>query len=219
MRAQADERSRFGENLQDRPGLLVKTDPNNRERLTGGEALAGGTVHRVSDGHRVHFALGTGSFPVLPGFAAGVLAGRPLSNPGLSRNLIGLAGGNGGGDPSFTGSTMRGVTKTRSSLLLRFMECERKRFPRIGMSPMPGTLLNCACARLSNSPAIPNDCPSFSSMSVSARRVESAGTVKPDIVTALPKSNVLTSGMICIRITRSAPTTAVKSSLTPKGRN
>ena len=66
---------------------------------------------------------------------------------------------------------------------------------------------------------MPNDCPSFSSISVSARRVEIAGTVKPETTKALEKSSVLTSGDTCSRRVLSSITVPVKSSLTPKGLN
>src|SRR6266481_218304 len=96
---------------------------------------------------------------------------------------------------------------------------ERNNCPRIGISPIPGTLLSWACVRLSRRPAIPNDCPSLNSSSVSARRVEMAGIANPEIASAFAKSNVLTSGATWRRIVPSLDIVPVKSSFTPKGLN
>ena len=62
------------------------------------------------------------------------------------------------------------------------------------MSPKPGILLMVSVTELSIRPAMANVCPSRSSTSVSVLRVESAGTLKPLIETALLKSRALTSG-------------------------
>src|SRR5437879_3656672 len=126
MRAQPDQRRGFGKLLQHRPGVFIKTDSDNREGLVRGEILSRRTVDRISDGHRIHFVLGGCWLSDLFSVEGVDFAGRPLSNPELLRNLIGLAGGTGGGLFSLTGSTTRGVTNTTSSLLLRLMLCERK---------------------------------------------------------------------------------------------
>jgi len=104
-----------------------------------------------------------------------------------------------------------------NSVLVLLIDRDRNSCPKIGMSPMPGTLLSRVVARRSRSPAIPNDCPSFSSISVSARRVEIAGTVKPESVKALLKSSALTSGTTCSRILLSSATVAVKVQLYTEG--
>src|SRR5216683_5887422 len=121
MRAQPDQRRGFSKLLEHRPGVFIKTDSDNGERLVRGETLSRRTVDRVSDGHRIHLVLGGCWLSDLFSGDGVVFSGRPLSNPELSRNLTGLAGGMGAGLFSLTGSTTRGVTNTISSLLLRLM--------------------------------------------------------------------------------------------------
>ena len=75
------------------------------------------------------------------------------------------------------------------------------------MSPMPGIFCIVDCIWLFIRPAIANVCPLRSSISVSVRRVDSAGMRKPLNTTALPKSSVLTSGLT-LRCTRSPLTSA-----------
>ena len=70
----------------------------------------------------------------------------------------------------------------------------------IGTLAMYGIASRLSCDRLFSSPAMANDCPSRSSTSVSARRTDSAGMRKPDNVTPLGKSSVLTSGRTLIRM-------------------
>jgi len=55
----------------------------------------------------------------------------------------------------------------------------------IGMFENPGIADIAAVTLRSSSPDSMKVCPSRNSTSVSARRVESAGTVKPEMVTAL----------------------------------
>ena len=87
------------------------------------------------------------------------------------------------------------------------------------MSPSPGILLIVSVTVLSISPAIANVCPSRSSTWVSVRRVDSAGTRNPSIVTALLKSSALTSGAT-LRWMASGPTTVgVNRSRTPNSLN
>ena len=87
------------------------------------------------------------------------------------------------------------------------------------MSPMPGIFCNCDVTVLLSRPAIAKVWPSCSSTSVSVRRVEIAGTRKPEIETALPKSSELTSGAT-FNFTRSVPTmVGVKRSRTPNSLN
>ncbi len=62
------------------------------------------------------------------------------------------------------------------------------------MSPIPGIFRIVSLTVLFIRPAMANVWPSRSSTSVSMRRVESAGTRKPSIVTAFWKSSALTSG-------------------------
>ena len=57
--------------------------------------------------------------------------------------------------------------------------------PRIGMLASPGTFSMVSITWLLSSPAMAKLSPSFSTTSVSARRCESAGMVKPSSVTAL----------------------------------
>src|SRR5216683_4344204 len=118
MRAQPDQRRGFSKLLEHRPGVFIKTDSDNGERLVRGETLSRRTVNRVSDGHRVHFVLGACELLGLLSVGC-VFPGRSLSKAGLVKNLIGLAGGAAGGRSARTGSTTRGVTSTTSSLLLR----------------------------------------------------------------------------------------------------
>src|SRR5579885_2073843 len=176
MRTQPNQRGRFCERLQDAPAFVIQANSDYGKWLIAGEGFARFCIERVFDGKRIHLALDGGGVGLL---FCGTEAGRPLSNLGTSRNLIGAAGGSADAVFVCTGSTIRGVTKTMSSLLLRLIERERKRLPRTGISPMPGILLSWTVARLSSRPAIPNDCPSLNSISVSARRVEIAGTVNP----------------------------------------
>ena len=84
---------------------------------------------------------------------------------------------------------------------------------------MPGIFWSCEVTVLFSRPAIANVWPSCSSTSVSVRRVEIAGTRKPESATALAKSSELTSGAT-FSFTRSLPTmVGVKCSLTPNSLN
>src|SRR5947207_4892965 len=108
------------------------------------------------------------------------LPGIALSNDGVSRNGMGFLGSCGGSGAALRGSTMCGVTMTINSVLLRLTDLDVNSLPRIGIFAIPGILFSCAWARLSRSPAIPNDCPSLNSISVSALRVEIAGITNPE---------------------------------------
>jgi hypothetical protein len=66
---------------------------------------------------------------------------------------------------------------------LKFLE--RKSSPRMGTLAMPGTLLMISVVRWSSKPETMKLCPFWISTSVSVCRVESAGMVKPEMVTAL----------------------------------
>ena len=88
-----------------------------------------------------------------------------------------------------------GVIMTTSSVWFFWCALLLKSRPRIGMSPMPGILLIVLVSVLFIRPAMANVCPSRSSTSVSVRRVDSAGTRKPSMTTALAKSSELTSGL------------------------
>ena len=66
--------------------------------------------------------------------------------------------------------------------------------PSTGMSPIPGIFCSVDVMLLFSRPAIANVCRSRSSISVSVRRVVSAGMRKPPSCTAFAKSSVLTSG-------------------------
>gem|GEM_PF-6015565 len=68
------------------------------------------------------------------------------------------------------------------------------------MCDSPGILDRVSVTRSSISPAITKVCPLPSSTKVSMRRVESAGMVKPAIVTEFARSMVETSGFTYIRI-------------------
>jgi len=101
-----------------------------------------------------------------------------VSKSGGERNGTGhegIAGGWVAGELS--GSTTLGVTITISSVTEWFRFLERKSCPKMGISPMPGILLSESVMRLSSSPEMAKLCPSFNSISVSALRVEMAGTV------------------------------------------
>ena len=74
------------------------------------------------------------------------------------------------------------------------------------MSPIPGIFDIVDETTLFISPAIANVWPSCSSTSVSVRRVDSAGTRKPEMLTPLAKSSELTSGLT-FRLIRSLPST------------
>lgn len=76
-----------------------------------------------------------------------LLPGIFLSNFGLSINGIGGFGTGGTSDAARTGSMMWTVTNTINSLLLLFMDLDRKNWPKTGMSPNPGTLLIRTVAR------------------------------------------------------------------------
>src|SRR6516165_6902583 len=127
---------------------------------------------RTSDHYFVfsHTHFGTSGVATNGGWAG---YGRPfLSKESVLRFCTGmLTWGCDSGTCPDTGSTMVGVTSTISSLLVRLMLRDLNSSPRIGMSPIPGTLLSCTVVRWSSSPAIPKLWPSFSSISVSARRV------------------------------------------------
>ena len=99
-----------------------------------------------------------------------------------------------------------GVIITTSSVWFFWCALLRNSRPRIGMSPMPGILPIVLVTVLFISPAIANVWPSRSSTSVSVRRVDSAGTRKPSMMTALAKSSELTSGLT-FRLMRSPPST------------
>src|SRR5216684_6336631 len=127
---------------------------------------------------------------VLPRSCSRYLRGG-VSNFSLSKNGLGSFGGAGG---SVLGEILCTVHSTINSDLLFCAFLLRKKVPRIGISPRPGILLLMSVTRLSISPAITKLCPSCNSNSVSALRVLRAGTVNPEIVSALAKSRVLTSG-------------------------
>ena len=74
-----------------------------------------------------------------------------------------------------SGSMIFGVTITTSSMVERFRFLERNSCPSTGMSAMPGILLKLSVVRWSRMPEMPRLCPSLSSTSVSALRVDSAG--------------------------------------------
>src|SRR3954470_12755306 len=111
-----------------------------------------------------------------------------------------------------------GVIMTTSSVRFFWAALLRNRYPRIGMSPMPGIFCSVSFMVLFSSPAIANVCPSRSSSSVAVRRVVRAGTRKPFITTALEKSSELTSGAT-FRCTRSPSTCGVKASRIPNSLN
>src|SRR5579864_3222964 len=113
------------------------------------------------------------------------------SNLFLSSQGLGYCG-NGGATRS--GDTFLAVTSTMSSELLLSRLRLRNRLPSTGMSPRPGILLIWVVTRLSIKPAMTKLCPSCIWNSVAALRVLSAGTVKPEMVSALAKSSALTSG-------------------------
>jgi hypothetical protein len=72
-----------------------------------------------------------------------------------------------------------GVIITTSSVCSFCAALLRNRYPRIGMSPMPGIFCNDEVTLLLSRPAIANVCPSCSSISVSARRVLNDGMRNP----------------------------------------
>ena len=112
-----------------------------------------------------------------------------------------------------------GVIITTSSVWSLRAALLRNSSPRIGMSPMPGIFDICEVTVLFMRPAMANVWPSCSSTSVSARRVEIAGTRNPWSVTAFAKSSELTSGRT-FSLTRSVPTiVGVKFNLTPYSLN
>ena len=88
----------------------------------------------------------------------------------------------------------------------------------IGIALRNGIADASVCEMLSSRPAMANDWPSRSSTSVSARRVVSAGIRKPEIVTPLLKSSVLTSGRTFSRMTSPAMV-GVKFSRMPNSLN
>ena len=87
------------------------------------------------------------------------------------------------------------------------------------MSPMPGIFDIVLVRVLFINPAIANVCPSRSSTSVSVRRVDSAGTRKPSMMTALAKSSELTSGLTLRRIRSPPSTVGVNARRTPNSLN
>ena len=87
------------------------------------------------------------------------------------------------------------------------------------MSPMPGTFDIVDDTVLFIRPAIANVWPSWSSTSVSVRRVDSAGTRKPERLTPLAKSSELTSGLTLRLIRSPFRTVGVNDSRTPNSLN
>jgi len=117
------------------------------------------------------------------GFAAGALF-FSINFSGYGTNAGGVA----------EGWIRCAVTSTINSLCVFCALLLLNRLPMIGTSPNPGIFCQMLVTRLSRSPAITKPCPSCISNSVCARRVLRAGIVKPEICSALAKSNVLTSG-------------------------
>src|SRR5258706_15989368 len=75
---------------------------------------------------------------------APVPAGIVVSNCFCSSGLSGALGSSGTVVGAAAGSTMYGVTITISSEFVRFTDLDRNSCPNIGISPIPGTLENCA---------------------------------------------------------------------------
>ena len=92
------------------------------------------------------------------------------------------------------GSILCTVHNTISSVLLFCATLALEKIAQNRDVPESRNLVQMSVTRLSIRPAITKLWPSCSSNSVSALRVLSAGTVKPEIVKALVKSSVLTSG-------------------------
>src|SRR6266403_2185093 len=67
-----------------------------------------------------------------------------VSNCFWSNGAIGILGDSGPADGAAAGSTMVGVTITINSEFVLFTDLDRNSCPKIGRSPMPGTLANCA---------------------------------------------------------------------------
>ena len=86
---------------------------------------------------------------------------------------------------SVSGSTMVGVTTTTNSVVEWFTFFDLNSAPRIGILAAPGVLLRMSVVRWSRRPEIAKLWLSRSSTSVSALRVESAGTVNPLMETEL----------------------------------
>ncbi len=67
-----------------------------------------------------------------------------MSNCFCSSGVIGILGISGAAVGVAAGSTMVGVTITISSEFVLFTDLDRNSCHKIGISPMPGTLENCA---------------------------------------------------------------------------
>ena len=97
--------------------------------------------------------------------------------------IFGCSGSASGDD--VRGSTTVAVTMMTSSTTEWLKFFERKRSPRMGMLEIPGILLMISVVRWSSRPETMKLCPFWISTSVSVCRVDSAGMVKPEMVTAL----------------------------------
>src|SRR5260370_32107323 len=156
--SQLDQPGRARKQTQKTPHFFFNANANHRNRLTEVKAFSGGCARGIFSRHRFHFAPCGGFACLLPGACS--------SNLLMSRNGTGTFGAAGIGVSTCTGSTMCGVTNTSSSVLFLLIDLERNSCPSIGISPMPGTLLNCVVARRSNNPAIPDDWPTSYSISL-----------------------------------------------------
>src|SRR2546426_1656692 len=104
-----------------RQGLVRRKIEADRHRCDSGRPFNRGHVH------------------LLPGPCGGF-----VSNCFWSSGAIGILGNSGAAVGAAAGSTMVGVTITTSSEFVLFTDRERKSCPKIGRSPIPGTLENCA---------------------------------------------------------------------------
>jgi len=134
------------------------------------------------------------------------------------RNVLGNTGPVGTWS-GFKAWTTRGVTTISNSSLDFSSERLWNSFPRTGIALIPGILFICSVTWLSISPAIAKLCPSRSSISDSARRVDSAGTVVPEMVIECAKSSELTSGLTFKWINPSDVSVGVKFNRMPNSLN
>src|SRR5258706_7573735 len=142
-----------------RAGIVVQISDHDRawhRRHKMRECRVRGAIETYCDYRDSYRGLGVHGFlsPSLGAVGAALSLGTVLSKSFCSSNDIGILGIS-GGPVMVKGSTMVGVTITISSELVLLIERERNRFPRIGMSPNPGTLDICAVVLWSNSPAMP----------------------------------------------------------------
>jgi hypothetical protein len=107
-----------------------------------------------------------------------------LSNDPVSKTGTGIDGST-GWVVSVSGSTTVGVTTTTNSVVEWFVFFDLKSAPRIGILAMPGVLLRMSVVLWSSKPEMAKLWLLRSSTSVSALRVDKAGTVNPLIETEL----------------------------------